>query len=359
MFSVPTFNPNHLVKSRHSLLSEGWSSSRIDRSLATGKLLRLHDGVYLGASQAASITTTERWLATLAGHCQRDPGRVIVSHRSAAVLHGFDGFNHLAGFDMTTPRYDHRPTDVLGLPIDVRAPFSSGVCRAPAIRSRFFDDLVTAMVYSLPVTGIAQTLADIGRFASVDLVEAAVESALRAVPPARPDMWNTGLLHELNELAKVHDHQRSTAALRHVLRRRGDCRPTGSYPETVLVQALRPFGVELARQPTIRILSPQGIVEAKLFPDLVDLDRVASAEVEGMEGHSSAQQLEHDADRTNLLSSALTVRRFAARAVLRNPPDVARSIAVWLNQLPVRPPSWSTPFATIVRTSEGLDIIRR
>lgn len=359
--AMAAFDPHALVTSRHDLVSEGWSSSRIDRALTAGTLRRLHDGVYLDVERTNAGSRNEHWLAVLGGHCARDPGRVLVSHRSAAVLHGFDGFNHLAGFDLVSPRYVRRPTDVLGLPVDVRVPFASGFCEAPAIRSRSFDELVTAKVHWLPVTSIAQTLADIGRFAPVDLVEVALESALRAVAPARPDEWNRLLLDELSQFVKAHSHdrQRSTATLRRALSlRRGD-RPTGSYPETVLAQELRRLGLTPRRQPTVQFFTASGVLERRLFPDLGDLNRGAFVEVEGMEGHSSAAQLEHDADRINLLSSVFTVRRFAARSILRNPRDVARSIDAWLKQLPLYPAEWSTAFGRIVRTSEGLDIFQR
>jgi very-short-patch-repair endonuclease len=70
----------HGVIARRQLLDAGWSASRIDREVRTGRLHRVHAGVYAVGHRSA--TDAARWMAaTLATDG-------VLSHHSAAALHG-------------------------------------------------------------------------------------------------------------------------------------------------------------------------------------------------------------------------------------------------------------------------------
>lgn len=347
-------NPNESVHRYVDLRKDGWSQSAITRAQTTGSLTRLHRGIYLDREEREGA---DAWLAVLAGHVARGRGRAAVSHRSAAVLHRLDGFNRLDGFDLERPQYRKRAGDMNGWPVDIAVPVTSGFVKPPAIRSSTFDPTDSVLLHRLPVTSIGRTLADVGRFVSVDVLECAVESALRPDAGQRPDTWNRLLLADLRTRVDHQDRLRPTAMLREVLRRRGEQRPTGSIAETILVQELRRRSVELVRQPTVRFLDRRRQVRAVFYPDFADLDRLLAFEVNGMAGHASADQMEDDARRSNLLGEILTVRTFSAKAVLANAKDVGHAVASSVGRARVRTSDRELPFGRIFRTNEGLDVV--
>jgi hypothetical protein len=120
------------------------------------------------------------------------------------------------------------------------------------------DDIV--MVNGLAVTSITRTLSDLGRFVGADAVEAALNSALRGPDRRKPDVWNEELLGDIKRLCASTTTRRGIARLRLVVGRRGLVRPTGSYPETVLLMASRRSGIELEPQVEVRVVDKSGRV---------------------------------------------------------------------------------------------------
>jgi hypothetical protein len=106
--------PESSMVTRQSLLRDAVEKGVIDRRLARGELHRVFGGIYL-VDNAEQIPT-DRWHAELAAHLERARGHGVLSHRTAAILHGLEG--------------------IFGQPIDLTVPFESGFNEPPAIRSR-------------------------------------------------------------------------------------------------------------------------------------------------------------------------------------------------------------------------------
>lgn len=300
---------------RRALLRDGIAKGVIDRRLEHGELRRMFDGIYVQADEGR--TETGQWHAELAAHLERARGEGVLSHRTAAILHGFEG--------------------VFGRPIDLSVPFESGFRTRPAIRTRTLstEDIVT--VNGLAVTSAARTLSDLGRFVGPDAVEAALNSALRGPDRRRPAEWNEALLADVNRLCASTTTRCGIARLRLVTDRRGLVRPTGSYPETLLLMATRRRGIRLEPQVEVRVIDESGSRLVSYFPDLAAIQPGATVEVEGLAGHSGAQQIDRDARRQNMLGVGFEVLRFQAGRILDDPDACAAEIANRLRRLQSMP----------------------
>ena len=299
------------IVTRRALLMNGVEKAAIDRRLDRGELRRVFAGIYL--EENADRSGIDEWHAELRAHLERARGQGVLSHRTAAILHGCEG--------------------VFGQPIDLTVPWDSGFNETPAIRSRTLttSDIVT--IQGFPVTSIVRTLSDLGRFVSADTVEVALNSALRGSDRRRPAVWNEELLADINRLCASPTTRRGIARLRVVTQRRGLVRPTGSYPETVLLMAARRQEVHLVPQVEVRVLERRGERQISLFPDMGTDDAVALVEVDGVEAHSGAERIDRDARRQNKLIVGFDVLRFQAGRVLQEPDACASEIAVRLHQL--------------------------
>ena len=291
--------------SRKELRDLGVSRTGTDRQVAVGELVAIHRGLYVVKN--ADLTVEERWRLELVANLRRAGAGAALSHRTAAVLHGFEG--------------------VHGLPTDLTVPWRSGFIDKPAIRSRTLTDDLIVMVDGLPVTSMARTLCDLGRFLSPDAVEAALNSALRGTNRRRPDLWNEELLEELREFCRTRTTRRGIATIRLVLRRRGAARPTGSYPETLLLLAARRQGIDLAPQFEVAVKRLGQTRPESYFPDLSLFVVRLTIEIEGVLGHSAAEQIDRDARRQNVLSEGFHVLRFQAGRILSEPDACAREVA--------------------------------
>jgi hypothetical protein len=79
-------NPEPLLRLRRTAIDEGWSDEELSRLVRAGELERLRRGAYVAGTLPADVAAVHRLLveATLPG--LRRPA--VVSHQSAAVLHG-------------------------------------------------------------------------------------------------------------------------------------------------------------------------------------------------------------------------------------------------------------------------------
>ena len=278
--------------------------------------MAVHRGLYVVSN--TELTVNERWHLELHANLRRAGTGSALSHRTAAVLHGLEG--------------------ITGRPTDITVPWESGYKAKPAIRSRTLtsNDVTTTGGYA--VTSVARTLGDLGRFVRADTVEAALNSALRGPNRMRPDIWDEELLEEVRSLCRSRTTRRGIATLRTVLDRRGSVRPTGSYPETVLLIAARRRGVELEPQINVHITSVDQRQPRNFFPDLAVLEVLLDIEIEGVEGHSGAERIDRDARRQNLLSQGFDVLRFQAGRVLADPDGCAAEIQRRVVELRRSPP---------------------
>jgi very-short-patch-repair endonuclease len=128
----------HGVISQAQLIGAGLSTSTISRSVESGRLHRIHRGVYAVGHPGLSLYG--RWLAAALAYGDR----AAVSHRSAAELWGL-----------------LQPIDS---PIDISVPGDGGRARRSGLRLHRRTALPPAAMtrrYGIPVTKPAQTIVDL------------------------------------------------------------------------------------------------------------------------------------------------------------------------------------------------------
>ena len=229
------------------------------------------------------------WKARLAGQLLFGGDGSMVSHRAAAKLHGLEGIS--------------------GFPIDVTVP-SLATRRPPGCHRSKIVDSETVMIAGLKVSSIVRTLQDLAMVCPLDVLEQALESALRGPDRRRPDIWNTALLSALRVSLESNSQRAGNFLLRTVLNRRSDAdRPTGSFPETLLWQALSRIGLVAVRQPSLAILDCSGCKLETFFPDLSLPKFRILIEVDGAEGHTGEVARSRDLNRQNKLLRGLVILR--------------------------------------------------
>ncbi len=208
----------HNVVSMDQAIASGYSRRQVYRLVAQGKWLRLREGVFLPTSNADA---EELWRANLAALLLRHPDAAI-SHRAAAMLHAMEGVTERT----------------------VEATIAASAHRSPrGVHRTRYPDPAPVLVEGFATTSVERTLRDLAAVSSAAVVEQALESKLRGPDPRRPDQWNTALLTRLRESVDDGRSLPGTFRLRSVLARRSDTdRPTGSFPETLLIQMTRELG---------------------------------------------------------------------------------------------------------------------
>jgi hypothetical protein len=210
----------HGAFTRRMAASVGVSSKAIRTRLDCGTLVEPAAGVLLLA--ASPPTWRQRVaVATLAG------GGAVASHRTAARLHGLDGFD-VDVVEVSVP--GHRRG----------APSAARVHRVAALGAR--DQI---MVDGIPATTIARTLADLGCVASVRQVLKALDSARRNGVSTRWCRLTAERLHRPG--------QAGTAVLLELLDEAAIGRVPDSWLERLVEELLAVPGFPpLARQYTVR-----------------------------------------------------------------------------------------------------------
>ncbi len=145
---------------RRHLLAEGWSDDELARARRSGAMARVRRGAYIDGALPTPGALRHRLLvqATLAG-LRRD---AVVSHESAAVLHGLPTWGlHLGRVHVTR-----------------RPPASSDVGRTLRCHvARLAEDETTA-VDGLAVTGVARTVLDLARAVPFEVAVVVLDGAL-------------------------------------------------------------------------------------------------------------------------------------------------------------------------------------
>jgi very-short-patch-repair endonuclease len=260
-------------------------------------------------------TIPERLLVATSGRTTR-----IIDYRASAWLYGLDGIPDLQP-EFSVPHGAWR-----------RGPYDH--------QRRRIDDLEIVEIDGLLVASVRQTLADMCAVVDLDIVERAVESALRR------KLVDELALREFADTWALYRH--GTPGLRQVLRRRRPGEPpTGSDLETQNLQVWRRDR---------RIPRPER--QWPVFDD--DGEFVASAdfgfpprlyvvEDDGLETHGKTkEQQQYDLNRQNRISDAgYDFRRFTHTDVTMRPAYVCRETLRGLNAAPfARKPlqvSWRRP----------------
>jgi hypothetical protein len=144
--------PEEDVFSRTDLRLVGWSDPAVSRALCVGKIFRLRRDQFTAAPPDSRLAA----IAAARG-CQGS----VVSHRSAAVLHGLP----IVGKQALRPEVTVQPRRTGDLS-------DAHLCRA-TLRD---DDVV--VIDDVPVTSIARTIIDLGRHRPMATMVAAADFAL-------------------------------------------------------------------------------------------------------------------------------------------------------------------------------------
>lgn len=181
---------------------------------------------------------------------------------------------------------------------------------------RRIEDIEVVEVGGVLMTSVRQTLADLCAVVHLDVVERAVESALRM-----------GLVSELElrDFAYLYTFARKGAqGLREVLDRRPHgAPPTGSDAETVALQVWRYGGVRTPERQHL-VVNDSGEFVAEVDFGFVPYPLVA--EIDGLTYHGPEQQ-QYDLNRQNRIEDlGITVRRFTYWDVMQRPRYLCRTI---------------------------------
>ncbi len=331
----------HNVVTLNEAINSGFSARRVLRLVERREWQRLYPGIYLTRPHSVATTEPERmaaWKSQLAGLLLHAGEGAIVSHLSAAKLHEFEGIEPGYPLEVTVPPTTRRST--------------AGVHRSAIADSGSvtFDGLRT--------TSIVRTLRDVAARCEADALEQMLESVLRGPDPRRPDQWSRYRLIELRESVERDPRLRGSYVLRTVLRRRtDDDRPTGSFPETLLFQAVRSVGFTVLRQVTLRIVDRDGYVLDVFFPDLFIPEYRLIIEVDGTDQHSGAAALQRDLRRQNKLIKGFRILRFTAVEVLADPAAVGERIRRAVAHLPASESTWTVDGVAVSYSPNLLEVV--
>jgi len=278
----------HGCVSLHQVRDCGLTSHQLDHRIRTGRLERLGARVFPVAGSAA---TWEQQL--VAATLDLGPA-ALVSHRAAAALHGFDGFEPRS-VEVTLPRSGR----------GITGPWTIHTTRR-------LDAIDRVTVDRLPATSASRTIIDLAATATIRELERAIDSAVRdgLTSPAflarrLRDLRSRGrrgvvLLDELMVDSGGHsDLERRFLAL---VRSAGLPRPTCQ-------KVFRRDGTTLARVDFL--FEPSSVI----------------VEVSGRRGHSTDAERARDAQRRNELQHlGYVVLEFTNDQVRRRPGTVVRTL---------------------------------
>ncbi len=159
---------------RRRLLAEGWSDDELARARRSGTMARVRRGAYVDGALPTPGALRHRLLVqpTLAD-LRRD---AVVSHESAAVLHGLPTW----GLRLARVHVTRRP------------PASSDVGRTLRCHVARLAEDETAAVDGIAVTGVARTVLDLARAVPFEVAVVALDGAL-ALQLTSPGELRAGL----------------------------------------------------------------------------------------------------------------------------------------------------------------------
>lgn len=262
--------------------------------LQSGRRDEIHAGVYQVGVRPLDWKARLR-AATLA--CGKD---AVASHRAAALLFDLDGID--------------------SAPIEVTVPYAQRPEPMGVIVHRTRRPITGRMVDAIPVAPVERVILDIAWSHPSLIVEQVYESAIR-----RRLTTSAGVAELVAEQGTF--GVRGVGKLLRVLDARRVGPATGSPAESLLLRRMRDAGIE---EPVCQhiVYLPDGTVAVI---DFAWPPRLKGVEVDGLEAHASAQHLESDLNRQNLLFEVRwQLRRFSGRQIRNHPGQVVQSIARFL-----------------------------
>jgi predicted transcriptional regulator of viral defense system len=292
----------HGVVSLAQLQLAGLSKDAVGKRVATGRLTRIHRGVY-GVGHGR-LTKRGHWMAAVLAYGPKP----VLSHRSAAALHGI--------------RPDNRPK------IDVTLPSPSARSR-PGIdvhRSTTLEAADLTTIDGIPCTSLARTLLDLADVVDERAVEKAVNQA---------EVLRIFDLRAVDEVLSRAAGRRGAAVLRRVLANYDGPTLTDRELEERFLALCRRASVP---RPEVNgwISLDDGIAYKVDF--LWRAERLG-IETDGWGSHGTRQAFEHDRRRDRRLTLAgWDVVRFTWRDVEREPAEVIATLtSLWAPRSGPRP----------------------
>jgi very-short-patch-repair endonuclease len=280
--------------------------------VASKQIIPVRRGLYLPASENDPCNQ-----AFLAAQLDALGPTAYLSHFSAAALHGFD----------CTEAFPARAFLTVDRASGVRSDQRVHVSHLRRSRRR-------TVVDGLPVTTRAETVVDLAAIVSAIELGRILESALRGPDPRRPHEWRTEVLNELDELLAGDRRRKGLSQVASALsfrlvhdgvaNRAHPPRPTGSFAETVLLQAMNSAGLRVLRQPRVVSIDSEER-RFEYFPDFISVPGRCLIEVDG-KAHEEKSRLRSDRVRANRLVG-FHLLRFAASTVLGDAARVVKEIA--------------------------------
>jgi Transcriptional regulator, AbiEi antitoxin/Protein of unknown function (DUF559) len=255
------------VVSRAQLLELGLGEDAIDARLSSGRLYRLHRGIY--AVGHMIVPREGRWLAAVLSIGEE----AVLSHRSAAALWGIRQVTAHARIDVSAPRLTRAPPGIRRHYVRLAPGEVTTICR-------------------IPVTTLARSLFDI----AAEVSDEGFEGALREA-----EYLHRFRLESLEELLKRHPGRRGVTTIKTCLRRLGR-RPRGRTRSRLEVR----FAALLARtdlpRPELNVLLD--LDGFKVEADCLWRDQRVVVELDGGKAHRTRVAFEADRERDRRLQAA-------------------------------------------------------
>lgn len=266
---------------RRQLLAAGVDRKRIDRRIGNGFLLPVHRGVYLVAHRASSPHGRKYAAVLTCG-----PG-ALISHRSAASVHGF---------------LSYPATGVVWVTTTSERSARRGV---RVVRTRALEPDDVTFANWLPVTSPARTLLDLAGLEDAETLEHAVASAQARRRVRVEDLWE--------QLARG-SGRRGAKALRALLNRHAPPADVRSRAERLMLRLIRRCGL------------PEPLVNEKLGrwrPDFYWPEHGVAAEYDSYEFHTDIGAFRRDREKSNDLQlQGIMVLRFTWHELTRAPREL-------------------------------------
>lgn len=282
---------------RAQLVESGLSGPQVDRLLCSGRLIPVARGVHLVAG--APYT----WHVRLLAACLAVDG--VASHRSAAALHGIDGFRP-GRPELSVPRAHHAGS------AQGRIHWSTDLVLTTPVR-----------VGGIPTTPIDRTVLDLGAVCSDDVVERAIDFAIGRRLLTWPDVLDVYRAHS-------RPGRRGCGAVRRILEQRFD---EGHRVESPLEADVRRLFLDAGLggfETQVEVFDASGFV---LRGDFGWLRELVIVEVDSLAFHLNVQRFGVDkAQRTRARMAGWFVFEYTALDVRSQPDRVVREVRTVLRE---------------------------
>ncbi len=302
----------HCVFGLDQLRGLGLTDDAVYKRLATGRLHRIHHGVYALVPRELLKREGLYMAAVLA--C--GPGAVL-SHRPAARLHGLRNYGHTK-IEVTVPKRSARA--------------HPGVA---VHRSTTLTQADVTVVNAIPVTTVARTLFDIADLVTARQLERAFDQA---------DAMQLLDLNEISDQLTRNQTRPAAKAVRHLLQTHYiGSTPTENEFEDAFLALTRSLGLP---DPTPQFYIDPGDGEPPIRADFAWPDRKIAVETDGRRTHGTRQAFETDRRRDQRLTAAgWKVIRTTWKQLTNRPHELEPVLLTLLASPPASPSGQGKPGA--------------